>query len=612
MTHYQELYKFSEEGNLDELKNLLGFYTYDTEAITKALWICLSTPHFSLLHYKSASCLIEQKPNLKFHDKSGTSFLMLCSKRCFPDIVNHLISQGASVQTSDFEGKTALHYALETIKSDPVRIVGTLLDAGADPGARDCKQNTPLHYAAKQGFSNSMRALLDKSANINAQNADRDTPLHLAVRFSQKKSVDLLKQAGASTIIPNARNEMPFDNSESKPHWVDSEKKTDLRGKSRNRGNHLRKRGGRSKQEGPQCKFCTGVAEVCLSCGRFEKNQQELQEDLKRERNNRLKLQERYSALVSRVKELETQLSAEKQHAENLKESIEKYKKDIRIRLGGNGFTQGPYSVKLAASNKSPILVPKEHHPPSKSDLEKQISKDLVNFCELLDVWKKKVRNDYEHTIKLISQTVKSEYPNTESYVYGSFATGLILPHSDLDIVITNIQVPSVVALQNLKARVEELTQVESVDAILSATIPVLKICFSLGKSKVNVDLTVQDDNHRGITSAQFVSKLVSRFPTLMPVFLALKQLMFFCNFHEPYKGGLSSYGLFLMTAFYYQEQTAEWRAVIATNKQSLGKIFMDLLYFYAYEFDYSRCIAVNNKDNPNMNEMRKLQVRPT
>lgn len=64
------------------------------------------------------------------------------------DIVELLLSAGASIQAHDDGGLHPLHNACSFGHED---VVGLLLEAGADPNTRDNWNYTPLHEAAIKG-----------------------------------------------------------------------------------------------------------------------------------------------------------------------------------------------------------------------------------------------------------------------------------------------------------------------------------------------------------------------------------------------------------------------------------------------------------------------------
>ena len=65
-----------------------------------------------------------------------------------PDVIEELIQRGASIDSRDNEGMTALHWAAEKNQSQSIQ---TLLRLGADVSAVDFYGDTALDIAVGQG-----------------------------------------------------------------------------------------------------------------------------------------------------------------------------------------------------------------------------------------------------------------------------------------------------------------------------------------------------------------------------------------------------------------------------------------------------------------------------
>jgi len=86
-----------------------------------------------------------------------------------------------------------------------------------------------------------------------------------------------------------------------------------------------------------------------------------------------------------------------------------------------------------------------------------------------------------------------------------------------------------------------------------NAQVPVLKLitCAKLGGFPV--DVTAHDPRHQGLECVSLVKNLVAKYPPLKPIVLILKQMLNMASLSDPYMGGLSSYGLVVMIVAYFQ-----------------------------------------------------------
>lgn len=95
------------------------------------------------------------------------------------DIIVYLKSKGANLDGKDFEGRTALHDALDIQDpNDPAfRNVEYLLGLGARPNVVDKQGKTPLHIAAERHEYVRCKELLRWKANVNTRDRSGRTPM---------------------------------------------------------------------------------------------------------------------------------------------------------------------------------------------------------------------------------------------------------------------------------------------------------------------------------------------------------------------------------------------------------------------------------------------------
>ena len=118
------------------------------------------------------------------------------------EMVQLLCNYKADVHSQTFEGKTALHYALEgsrrrrdfALLSNVARV---LLEHGADVNARKDDDGTPLHVAALYGTVEAILLFLEHGADVNAREDDNTTPLHEAARSGRVEAIRVLVEHGA-------------------------------------------------------------------------------------------------------------------------------------------------------------------------------------------------------------------------------------------------------------------------------------------------------------------------------------------------------------------------------------------------------------------------------
>jgi ankyrin repeat protein len=108
--------------------------------------------------------------------------------------LNALLKAGASVNSAQNDGATALHWAAHWNDTEMVKI---LLAAGARANAADKGGVTPLSLASINANPLIVQALLDAGANANARQSNGETALMTAARTGSTEVIGLLLARGS-------------------------------------------------------------------------------------------------------------------------------------------------------------------------------------------------------------------------------------------------------------------------------------------------------------------------------------------------------------------------------------------------------------------------------
>ena len=156
----------------------------------------------------------------------GMTPLHNCCREMRPDIIRYLISVGADVRVTDFDGnspimtlleltselKTNDESQLEKIFRKMYAILIALIDAGADVDCGNYRTNvTPLHLCCLHKKTDFVKLLVDEGADVNCIDIFGNTALHYAVapfneivEFEDTISiVEFLLQNDANSSIKN-------------------------------------------------------------------------------------------------------------------------------------------------------------------------------------------------------------------------------------------------------------------------------------------------------------------------------------------------------------------------------------------------------------------------
>lgn len=180
-------------------------------------------------------------------------------------------------------------------------------------------------------------------------------------------------------------------------------------------------------------------------------------------------------------------------------------------------------------------------------------------------------------------------------HIYGSYATGLAIESSDIDLAILGVDLHSRQLVQTaciqLASALKQLPFVVSVNAIITAKIPVIKLqtdlkYFSGIQSHEMIDITFIDTfegSHLGIEAISFTKNLLSVFPDMLFLAIVLKNFLYSINLNSAYHGifyigGLSSYSLVLWIAALFNSMHAV--------PSDLGELLECFLDFFGNKFN--------------------------
>ncbi|KAL3681183.1 hypothetical protein R1sor_024139 [Riccia sorocarpa] len=211
-----------------------------------------------------------------------------------------------------------------------------------------------------------------------------------------------------------------------------------------------------------------------------------------------------------------------------------------------------------------------------------------------------------EAAVECVRDGVKKLWPDADVEVFGSFATGLCLQNSDVDVVVVDAptppDTPEIAALSGarllcpliraLSASLKEHEWCEGINTIETASMPVIKLrCrpvkatgFSSeppvaidvtiggrrsenfagmsqansrkegnGSKHLNLAFEVARNAHNGAAAREYVIEKLRQLPALAPLVLLMKSFLQHRCLNDVYSGGLGSFALTLMLVFYLE-----------------------------------------------------------
>ena len=219
-----------------------------------------------------------------------------------------------------------------------------------------------------------------------------------------------------------------------------------------------------------------------------------------------------------------------------------------------------------------------------------------VDLLDFLDYNREQIKNNrivIEKVVEKIKSLVSSFFVDLEVNIFGSYSTNLCLAWSDIDLVITSVNdlIPDITMLRKLCGLIQMQTWKKSCLFIEHTSVPLIKIVANENYLNYQVDISIQDSKHLGLKCVELVKLFLKEYEVLEPMIISLKNLLKCAGLNDPYKGGLSSYGLILLIVSFIQTQQDQGKP-ITKDGYNLGRLFMEFLYYYGVHFDPTKYIV--------------------
>ena len=289
------------------------------------------------------------------------------------------------------------------------------------------------------------------------------------------------------------------------------------------------------------------------------------------------------------------------------------------------------------------------------TEMFKILNKDLLDYQKYINSIISRKHQYICNLIEDIKSSVNSLTKDYDVQVYGSYANGLCMPWSDLDLVLVNknvnmnnnvnmadnnsevnenIYLEENIEQQNDNASVANSVNTDSTRETFNnnnqhelliklyyklktkpwikqlaftenLSIKILRIIAIEQNSEMNIDISFDCEKHNGLKCVNLVKSYLKEYTALKPITIALKAILQSANLHNPNKGGLSSYGLILMVVSYIQSQRENFS--LKNEPDLCGKIFYGFLKHYGIFFDFNKYLIVtypiNETNVPNNND---------
>ena len=240
--------------------------------------------------------------------------------------------------------------------------------------------------------------------------------------------------------------------------------------------------------------------------------------------NSYIKLKEMYDKIKNEFDNNKLDETKKKEYLLKIKEETNKIQKEYQ-----NNFKY--YSNKLMNNN----IYPDEY-------IKQCLQKDLIDFNNYIGARIQMISPKVKELINYIQSAVDASIgKDYEVKLYGSHATGLCLPWSDIDVVLCkrngeDIDTNLYMTLHDLYIYLKEKNNFKDIKHIGTTTVPLIKIKTKENIGIQSVDISLQDKSHYGIKCVSLVLSFKEEYEVFLPMILALKNILKQANLNDPYK----------------------------------------------------------------------------
>eukprot|EP00854_Cymbomonas_tetramitiformis_P027269 gene27269-33581_t len=216
-----------------------------------------------------------------------------------------------------------------------------------------------------------------------------------------------------------------------------------------------------------------------------------------------------------------------------------------------------------------------------------RLHQEIIDFCRYMEPTDEE-KMKRETAVKRVREVALGIWPKASVEIFGSYATGLYLPGSDIDAVILNSGCDNLP--NGLKALATALTRrnmAKNVQVITKARVPIIKFVEIESEILFDISFDVRHAFHFaymtliGAQAAVWVKSQMESFAQLRPLLLVLKVFLQQRELNEVYTGGFGSYCLLTLLIVHLHNHPSRFKNPKQKLDSNLGGLLLDFLELY-------------------------------
>ena len=324
---------------------------------------------------------------------------------------------------------------------------------------------------------------------------------------------------------------------------------------------------------------------------KIEEDIKNIEENIKKQKRIKISQEKQINEIEAQNKEYSKLLENLKKYTENNRQSEESISNYEEQKENNNNLFD--CSKVIITEEEFKVLEQKFHSQKYENNyIVSCLQKDLIDYQAYVKDQISQKEPVIQEILNELQLVVNEINPSYKVNLYGSYCTGLCLPWSDIDTVLTcESDIKDEYFLSRLYYKLVNKPWVKDKKFIENTTIPIIKL-VSNDKFNFHIDISEESEKHFGLKTVELVKSYLKAYNVLEPIILALKTLLNNGNLNNPYTGGLSSYGLILMVVSFIQSEIDNDKF----NEKSpniLGETFLNVLGHYGIFFFFYNYVII-------------------
>ena len=565
------------------------------------------------------------KININDYDKqTGMTLLMISVKKQNINFIKLFLENGADINLKNkIDGDTALHYAARTKNKNIIELL--LEDKNCDLLIKNNKNETVVDVVNYNSANTEIYSLLakkygeqqklweeknnkekEKKNKINISKENKNIIKKIPVR---KNFDELSSYIEIPFQFENNYNELLQKDAETAASSTSNENQSnELNSYVKFKNTPILNINLKSKEDEDLLILDNLKNENDEYDAEFEEVEKKLDKAYKE--HNKL-LKELYD-ITKEIKSVNENINS---YSKKIKEKETKYIEDLQKMNIKENFQKSIYDVLLSqenflnsSKNHDNYLLQEEYlnkkfaddYLYNETQIKNNLKKDILDFQLYVNANKKlkqKFINEIRSSLQVMLENNKYDY---NVYIFGSYATGLNLPWSDLDLYLNSKSPNQNISNNNALDKLKEIQNLLSnedwiYDPILVTNYPEFNyLTFSTDEKHgfMKVNLTIQDKKNNLFKIAQLTKNFLNSYKFMEPIILVIKQILKSSNtlyslssHSDDRTQSLNSYSIMLMVVCYIHFQIMKVKMEKVNNIDYLGDLFINfLIYYHTYE----------------------------